>query len=366
MKPVLWITRFSILWSGALAVSAAAGLLVLAVNPAFAQPKPVKAPKLPANLVIYRGDSLQTSGLSLASWGSGTVEEDTTKIYSGTESLRVTTHGMYQGASLTFTKPVNLAPFLANKNNYFTVSLLQPTVNPSGGGFEGGFPGYPGGKGGYGSGSSPGFGGTSGGNPGSPGTSGGYPGQYGRAGGGQIQTQKNRQLENLRMVMVTTGGKTLEVMLPLANSASDENQWKNLAIPVAVIPSLTSDDAQIKEIRLFGDAPATLNVGSIGIVEDPTPITVDPINDKTVQRLSKYQYVVNANAGITPLVYFWDWDASDGIQDETEGRNVTHVFRKASVDDSGKSTDFVVTVTVTDPYHLKAPAKATFKVHVTP
>ena len=85
-----------------------------------------------------------------------------------------------------------------------------------------------------------------------------------------------------------------------------------------------------------------------------------------MQRLAKYQYVVTATAGLTPLVYSWDWDASDGIQDETQGRNVTHVFRKASADDTGKSTDFVVTVTVTDLYNLKAPAKTSFKVHVTP
>ena len=85
-----------------------------------------------------------------------------------------------------------------------------------------------------------------------------------------------------------------------------------------------------------------------------------------MQRLARYQYVATGSAGLTPLVYSWDWDAADGIQNETEGRNVTHVFRKASADDSGKSTDFVVTVTVSNIYHLKAPVKTTFKVHVTP
>ena len=130
--------------------------------------------------------------------------------------------------------------------------------------------------------------------------------------------------------------------------------------------SLSADDAQIQSLRLFGDAPGTLNVGSIGIAEDATPIIVETINDKTVQRLARYQYVARGSAGITPLVYSWDWDASDGSQNESEGRNVTHIFRKASADDSGKTNDFLVTVTVSDLYQLKAPVKTTFKVHVTP
>jgi hypothetical protein len=360
MKPDIFAYR-----RAAEPVLAIAALLSLAAAPVLAQKRAVKSPKIPANLVIYRGDSLQTSGVSLASWGSGTVDEDKSKIFSGTESLKITTHGMYQGASLMFNKPVNLAPFLSGKFNYLTVTVLPPATNangaPEGGspGF-GSFPGYGGkglGSGGLaglpGGGSSPGFGGQG---------SGAYGG-IGRS--GQVQTQKGRKIENLRLVMATTGGKTLEVMLPLAN-ATEENEWKNLAVPLSAIPNLVSDDAQIKEIRVFGDAPGTINIGSIGIVEDPTPITIDTINDKTVQRLSKYQYLASANAGVTPLVYTWDWDASDGIQDETEGRNVTHAFRKASADDNGKSTDFVVTVTVSDLYKMKAPVTTTFKVHVTP
>ena len=59
----------------AMVSAAAVGALLATAVPAFAQaktPKTPKPPKLPVNLVIYRGDSLQTSGLSLASWGSGT------------------------------------------------------------------------------------------------------------------------------------------------------------------------------------------------------------------------------------------------------------------------------------------------------
>ncbi len=355
MNSVSPVSKSPTRWSGAVRFSAAAGILILTSTGVLGQAKQAKAPKLPATLVIYRGDSLQTSGLTLGNWGSGTVDEDTGKILSGTESLKLTTHGMYQGGSLNFLKPVNLGPFISGKFNYLTVAVQLPATNTStgGGGSDSGFTGF-GGRGGMPA--PPGFG-----------ASGGQGGQSGKGmpGGGQVQAQKGRKLENIRLVMVTTQGKTLETLLPIAN-AVEENGWKMLAIPLSSVPNLVAEDSQIQSIRIFGDAPATLNIGSVGVVEDSSRIMLEPINDKTVQRLARYQYVATATSGITPLVYSWDWDAADGIQDETQGRNITHSFRKASVDDLGKSTDFIVTVTVSDLYKLKPQVRTTFKVHVTP
>jgi hypothetical protein len=361
MEPTFNYDRLKIGLFRLLTVSALTGVACIGLaRSASAQPKQPKTPKLPATMVIYRGDSLQTSGITLANWGSGTTEVDKSKIFSGTESLKITTHGMYQGADLNFVKPVNLSKFLGNKFNYLTIAVQPPSSGAEAGG-QGSFPGLSGGlKGGQGF---PGFPGVGGGGQGLAGGPPGLGGYGGRS--GTVAAQKGRKLENLRVVMVTSGGKTLEAMLPLAN-ATEEADWKVLSIPLTAIPNLTADDAQITEMRIFGDAPGTVNIGSIGIVEDSSPIKLDSINDKTVQRLAKYQYVATASGGATPLVYSWDWDASDGIQDETQGRNITHVFRKASVDEAGKNTDFVVTVTVSDLYNTKAPVKTTFKVHVTP
>src|ERR1051326_1583460 len=117
--------------AGTLLSIAAAGVLVLPGGAAGAQAKPNK-PKIPATLVIYRGDSLQTAGLALANWGSGTVEEDTGKTYSGTESIRLTPHGLYQGGSLNFAKPVNVAPYIAGRFNYLTIVVQIPNTHPTG------------------------------------------------------------------------------------------------------------------------------------------------------------------------------------------------------------------------------------------
>ena len=360
MNPSVPLRTLPAILCCAVGVCALGATLLSSTDSASGQAKTIKPPKLPTSLVIYRGDSLQTTGMTISNWGSGTVGEDTGKAFSGTESLKITTHGMYQGANLVFSKPFNLGPYLSGKYNYLTVALLIPAPTTSGStGSDNNFAGLPG-RGGPG-----GLPGIGGGGQSIPGQgSGRQPGGYGGA-GGQIATQKNRKLENLRMVMVTSAGKTIELMLPLA-SATDQTEWKIVAVPLSAIQNLTADDAMISSVRLFGDAPSTLNVGSIGVTEDPNPIMLEPINDKTVQRLSKYQYYATASAGITPLVYSWDWDASDGIQDETHGRNITHAFRKASSDESGRTTDYMVTVSVSDLYHIKAPVKTSFKVHVTP
>ena len=55
-----------------------------------------------------------------------------------------------------------------------------------------------------------------------------------------------------------------------------------MSISLAKIPGLTPDDAQIKEARLFGDVPGTLYLGSIRVVADDAPITIEPISDQPV------------------------------------------------------------------------------------
>jgi hypothetical protein len=110
-------------------LAAMTSLALLASSPVLGQAKPNNAIKLPTNLVIYRGDPAQSSGVGLTSWGSGSVDEDASKILSGTGSLKLTTHGLYQGASMTFAKPVDLGPLLTNQNNYLTITVFPPSEN---------------------------------------------------------------------------------------------------------------------------------------------------------------------------------------------------------------------------------------------
>jgi hypothetical protein len=302
-------------------------------------------------LTIFEGATAQASGLQLSSWGSGSVTEDQKNAYNnGKESLRVVTHGQFQGASLRLAKPVDLGSFVANKSAYLQVAFLFPALSERSGtgGPGGGLPGSSGGGK---------FGGPSGGPPGGP-PGGGIPGSSGGGGsrpGGPQATTKPRAIENVRMVLGRPGGRGTEITLPLSNSVPD-NTWRLLSVPVGSIPGITADNAKFSEIRLFGDNPGVMYVGRIAVVVDTTPIKLEPISDMSVEVRKPYRYSASANAGPTPLTYSWDWDTTDGIQEESIGRTVTHTYYKEG--------DMVGTLTVKDPYGVKASVKTTFKIHV--
>ncbi len=116
-------------------------------------------------LNIFQGTSAQTSGLKLGSWGSGSVTEDEKNVYTGTESLRVVTHGQFQGAVLRLNNPVNLSSYVANKNAYLQMAVLVPAP-PTGAG----------------AGAGPGFGGAGPGGFGGSGGGLGFPGSNGPGG----------------------------------------------------------------------------------------------------------------------------------------------------------------------------------------
>jgi hypothetical protein len=353
----------------------------LALGSGFiARPAPAAAQ---SGMSIYSGEPMQVAGLTLSPWGSGNIEENTKTYYSGQASLKIVTQGFYQGADINFRKPFDLSSYATNKNAILQIALLvlDPSATGAGGrngfpGRQGGFPGggFPGGSGG--SGAPPGLGGPGGrggGFPGAPGGSGGFPGGQGGGfpggsggfpggpggmmggRGGTMRTEQAKSLQNLRLVMMTTTGKSLEMVLPISY-AREDNDWKLFNIPVPAIPGLAAGDAKIQEIRLFGDTSTTMYLGKISVVVDNTPLRVERIDEKNVGAKETYRYNASATAGATPLKYTWDWDASDGIQEESVGRSVTHAYYKPG--------DYKVTLTVSDAFGTKPPVTTTFMVHV--
>ena len=79
------------------------------------------------------------------------------------------------------------------------------------------------------------------------------------------------------------------------------------------------------------------------------------MSDKDVSTQNRYRYVASANGGATPLKYSWDWDDTDGIQEESIGRSVEHTYYK--------DRDYVGTLTVSDVYGIKPPVTTRFKIH---
>lgn len=364
-------------------------------------------------LIIFKGDRPADAGLVLSGWGSGDVRESGEAVYMGSTSLQIVTQSFYQGGRILLQQPVSLSAFASNPAAYlvFQVRLPRGTGSLYAGGYGRGMempgmPGVPGmgapemgglagprggraggaitgagratGRtggmlggmtgppmGGPGMGGVPGApgtgtgrrtGGIAGGAPGMPGYGyGGYGGYRGGYGGYAAPTTTTRVMKQMRVVLVTTDGKQYEAVAPFEPPLTDQEGWFPIGVALGAFKGL-SPNAQIKEIRVFGDAYGTFYVGEIRVATDPTPITGDAGEEQIVAANDLVRLEARASAGITPLKYSWDFDASDGIQEDAVGRVVTTRYRKPG--------EYIVTLTVTDVYGLKKPFVTTTKITV--
>jgi hypothetical protein len=353
-------------------------------------------------LVIFKGDRPSDTGLILSGWGSGDIRESGEAVYIGSTSLQVVTQSFYQGGRIALQQPISLGDFVSDPHAYllFQVRLpggtgslytagygrgvgmgLPPGLGvpgmpstgrlggaPTGagraagraGGMQGRMGGPPvdpgvgappsmgGVPGAPGVGSGRRSGGVTGGVPGIPGY-GGYRGGY------TAPTMTTRVMKQMRVVVVTDEGKQYEAVAPFEPPITDQEGWFPIGIALGAFKGL-SPDAKIKEIRVFGDAYGVFYVGEIRVATDPTPITGDAGEEQIVAANDLVRLEARASAGITPLKYSWDFDASDGIQEDAIGKVVTTRYRKAG--------EYIVTLTVTDVFGLKKPFVATTKVTV--
>ncbi len=319
---------------------------------------------------LYAGEPVTQSGVKLLPWGSGTAQETEEHVFMGSKSLKITTHGDYQGARLVFQNPLSLKSVLDDNTAYLQFLLVLPGKDTTGrmGGDYGsmmrGMMGRGGGRSGMGYPGGPGGMGGPGGPPG-----GMYGGMMGRGGrGGNADMTKPKPVSRLRVVLGTTDGKRAETYLDLdtAVRSNTNPDWSTLAVPVAALKGLKDTSGDIQEIDIFGDSPSTLYLGEARIVHDQTPIRIEDLGDQQgVPVNSELTLTGAADAGLSPVKYEWTFDTEHNPGVDAEGKTVKHTYRKALRDPQGNTVPYIVTLTVRDPYGIKQPASRTFKVYVT-
>jgi hypothetical protein len=317
-----------------------------------------------SDLRVYKGESVAQVGVRLLPWGSGDAVESEEKVFVGNKSIKVTTHGRYQGARLVLQNPLDLKSVASDPTAYLLLTIALANRDSSGSmGIGGDYGGIGGAMGRMMQQGMRGRGGPGG--PGGP-PGGGYPGAQG--GEGSTGMNKQKAISKVRVVLATTDNKKMEAWMPLESAVPTRDEWKQLAVPVSKINGLAASSGAIKEVQIFGDTPAILYVGEVRVMRDETPIRVDDLPERTVAVNDAVQFVGSADGGVTPLVYEWDFDNQDGVAPDKDGKVVTHRFRKSRRDQSTMGRDslpYIVTLTVRDPYGIKKPATRTTKVLVT-
>ena len=301
--------------------------------------------------------TITDQGITLKSWGSGTITQTDDAAYEGSNSIRISTRNFFMGGKINFASPIDLSKQYDNPSELLSVSFLVPegaAANTGGIGNKGGGKGGPGVGGG---------GGLSGGEGGLGGGAGGLGG--GQKGGGAGQGGATQQiaylttLDMIRMVVTTSDDKMSEVFIPCNKGGVSLKNWRTVSVPLQAINGFDRTDKKIKALAFAGNATTTFYVGEVKMINDQTPIYGQPTRRE--YNLSLGQEIdlgATGSGGTSILKYTWDFDDKDGVQIEADGQYIRRKFRVPG--------EYTITLTISDFYNLKKPYSTTLKVKVNP
>jgi hypothetical protein len=316
-----------------------------------------------ADATLYAGQPTENAGITLRSWGAGSIEDSTETTFVGSRSLKVLTRGMLSGGWLVFNTPVDLRADLnaPDKAMRFTLRFAGTSGGAAGGA---GGPQAPGGIGGSGAPrGGPGFGGEGGG----PEVPGGFGGPGAPAGGGAQTTTPT--LRELRLIIETSDGKRTETMLPLQNLRTDELGWQSLSAPLRSIAGLRETNGQIAKIGFFGDTTGVFYIGEIRTLSEGGALqgymaiqnTFGSVfTSRSQERLSiasgdELIFFGVAEGVSAPVEYRWSF-GDDPSQVDGTGQVVRRRFPKRG--------NYTVHLTIADPQGVRPPATARIQIQV--
>ena len=342
-------------------------------------------------VVLYEGSV--GKGLSLGSWGSGSVEETDEVKFENHKVLVVHTEGLYAGGRLEWSPPLDVKGILADNFGYLRVALYIPRRAAAPGAFPGmpGMPGVPGGP------EMPGGPPEMPGFPGMPPGMGGmppfmpfqslqgewgpmmppwgrrrgreFPGMPGMPGMPGVERRPPREIGALKVLIETDRGSWLALPpYELDLSRAGPTGWLELNLPLKKFErgAPVGPDSKLRRLLLFGDAEGDIYVGRLSLARDPSPISltavalyggrasteVDCVEGDTIV------FTADVEGGLASVEVYWDFDRSDGIGREATGTRVEHTFERPG--------DYVVTVVAEDTEGVKPEARAQIVVHVHP
>ncbi|MBB6048703.1 hypothetical protein [Armatimonas rosea] len=271
---------------------------------------------------LFKGEE---NSVTLGSWGSGRAEAsrgDNGKVLMGDYSIKVTTHGTYQGGRIDFAKPVDLSAALANPRCYLRMrasfNATQEVVDLSG------------------------FG----------------------------QKKAAAAFEHMRFLFIMADGSQYEVVRPLDIPPSeDPDSYVPVTMPLLALKKaakkpLSGNGARLASLVISGDKFDSFYVGEMDILTDDTEISVADLEDQIAFADNETTFVGDAEGGASTLKFSWDWDASDGIQEDDTGRIVKHVFPARIFRGGEQIHKTVVTLTVSDVDGVKKPMTKTLALEI--
>ena len=328
-----------------------------AVPTVFAAPALVVT-SVASDSTLYDGKAAAADVPSVAPWGGGSGSDSTEVYLFGGHSFKVTTLDFYQGAQITFAKPVSLS----GSNRVFQITIRRggatlhydpqaiPGVGNNGRGNNG--RGYPGGAG-------------------QPTRRRGRGGRNGRGGnggpGGPVsETPLIPNITKLRMHFVLADGRQADILrlIPEDSDAVAGEGWYSLNVPVSALKLGTGTAPMLKSVTLGGDHYGVFYVGRIKIGTDTPQLAITIDGPASVAPGQPVTLRAKGDTGLSALSYTWDLasdsPALDPLTGAPAGTTGTEVYTRYL--ESGQ--DHTVTLTVTDLDGLKKTVTVTKTIHV--
>lgn len=262
---------------------------------------------------VYRGSALASEGIVVGSWGSGRAVESKERTLVGSNSIKITTQGLYAGGRIDFSQPVTLFTGQPEKGRYVVFSFWfddSKKVDPS-------------------------------------------------AGTNQVvdlDPYAIPKTERIRFIFVNDKGVMTSIVQPTVPLDPDDN-WVRIAVPLTKLKLGEGESSyRMSRLMVFTDTPTTLHLGEVKLQTDVTPITGGISGDLAFGVNQKSFYQAEVRGGLATLKYSWDYNAADGIQTESTGMVGSKIYTTDG--------DYTITLTVSDVDGIKAPLVLTHKVSV--
>ena len=151
--------------------------------------------------------------------------------------------------------------------------------------------------------------------------------------------QAQFRTEAFRVQLTTDKGTAVLADYPIYPGDRNAAGWVRIGFPLRDFKGPIGD--RLDRIALFGEQADTVYIGEMKLALDTTPVEARPAAYPAITKVGQpVTFLLNAKAGLTPLRAVWDFNASNGIQEEATGTRVTNVY-----DQPG---DYEATVTVSD------------------
>jgi len=294
--------------------------------------------------IIYEGEAgAGGTQLALGGWGSGSVKEVSEQSYVGPRSLRIVTQGYYAGARLDLKNPVDLSGFVGKPNSYLILALKpalpargQTTYTPAG--------------------THPSSTAEKKETPDTVYTFPYPPGEEPPEATLPEGVQKSFRTKRMRVALQTSESFADVEDLELRKGRTDERGWTQLAVPLSFFKPKVG--GKLQTVTLFGNTTDIFYLGGMKVATEPVvkiglQTGVDPYEAKVGE---KVKFTADASAGFAPLEIVWDFDASDGLQEDAIGDKVYNYYYKEG--------EYTATCIVKDLTGAQEPLKRTLGVRV--